>query len=222
MARSRRPPHWFLLGLLGLVAVAALMVGIGIGSKPFWLDEVASVSVAERSFGGILDVLGDTDSNMGLYYLLLHAWLWGGDSEGWVASAFRARRDCHDSGYGTPSAPSVRRRRRAGGRLAAGRQYVRGPLRTGGPRLCAGPPSDHGGDVAVRRGRSGRPLHLPLRVRLRFCVGGVRESAVRTCVGRPHRLAPPPPAGSTPRSPAGPDLRRGAARGGASCRASAG
>jgi mannosyltransferase len=77
-------PRWFEIGLIAQVLVGAALVGIGIGSDPFWHDEVASVSVADRSFGGIFDVLGNTDANSGLYYLLLHMWMWGGDSEGWV------------------------------------------------------------------------------------------------------------------------------------------
>jgi uncharacterized membrane protein len=75
MARFRRFPHWFELGLLAQVAAGMLTVGIGIGSAPFSLDEIASVSVAERSLADILRVLPNTDANMGLYYLLLHAWM---------------------------------------------------------------------------------------------------------------------------------------------------
>lgn len=78
-----RFPNRFELGLLVLVAAGALVIGLGIGSHPFWFDELLSVSVADRSLGGTLDAAGDL-SNMGLYYLLLHAWMWGGDSEVWV------------------------------------------------------------------------------------------------------------------------------------------
>lgn len=75
---------WFEITLALQVALGAVVVGIGIGSEPFWRDEAASVSISDRSFAGIFDVLGDTDANSGLYYLLLHIWMWGGDSEGWV------------------------------------------------------------------------------------------------------------------------------------------
>lgn len=72
---------------LALVAQTLLAAGIclaRIGDRPFWQDEVASVSVAARSPAAIFDVLGDTDANMGLYYLVLHAWMWLGSGEGWV------------------------------------------------------------------------------------------------------------------------------------------
>lgn len=75
---------WFRLGLILQVAVGALIIGAGIGSAPLWFDELASLSVAERSPGGIFEVLGNTDANMGFYYLILHAWLWAGDSEAWI------------------------------------------------------------------------------------------------------------------------------------------
>jgi mannosyltransferase len=45
---------------------------------------MVSVLVAERRLGDILAVLPNSDANHGLYYLLLHAWMWGGDSEAWV------------------------------------------------------------------------------------------------------------------------------------------
>jgi mannosyltransferase len=76
--------HWFQLGLVAQVAVGAVVATAGIGDASFWLDESASASVAARSFGGIFEVLGHTDANMGLYYLLLHVWMWGGDSESWI------------------------------------------------------------------------------------------------------------------------------------------
>jgi mannosyltransferase len=76
--------HWFELGLVAQVAVGAAVATAGIGDSSFWLDESASASVANRSFGGIFEVIGHTDANMGLYYLLLHVWMWGGESEGWI------------------------------------------------------------------------------------------------------------------------------------------
>jgi mannosyltransferase len=74
----------FRLGLVFALAVGAVTILLQIGERPFWRDEVASVSVAERSFGGVLDVLPNHDANHGLYYLLLHLWMRGGQSEGWV------------------------------------------------------------------------------------------------------------------------------------------
>src|SRR4051812_41639488 len=75
---------WFGLAVVGQVLVGAAVATAAIGDASFWLDESASASVASRSFGGIFEVLGHNDANMGLYYLLLHVWMWGGDSEAWI------------------------------------------------------------------------------------------------------------------------------------------
>lgn len=40
--------------------------------------------MAGRSIGGIFDLIATTDANMGFYYLLLHGWLWAGDSATWM------------------------------------------------------------------------------------------------------------------------------------------
>jgi mannosyltransferase len=83
-ATPRGFSRWFEFGILCQLLVGVVVVGIGIGAEPFNRDEVASVSVAGRSFEGIFDVLGHNDANSGLYYLLLHFWMWGGEAEGWV------------------------------------------------------------------------------------------------------------------------------------------
>jgi mannosyltransferase len=72
------------LAVAAQTALAAVLALVGIGDRAFWQDEAASVSVAARSVAGVLDVLGDTDANTGLYYLLLHAWMRLGSGEGWV------------------------------------------------------------------------------------------------------------------------------------------
>ncbi len=66
------------------VLVGTLMVAFTIDHEPFWRDEAASVSVASRGVAGILEVLRETDGNMGFYYLLLHLWMLAGTSEAWV------------------------------------------------------------------------------------------------------------------------------------------
>ncbi len=82
--RRPLPRGCFTWGLLVQLLAGGLMIGIGIAGEPLWFDELASLSIAGRSPGGIFDVLGNTDANMGFYYLLLHAWIWAGDSEAWV------------------------------------------------------------------------------------------------------------------------------------------
>ena len=78
------PSDRFRLGLLLQVLLGALVFGVGIGGMPLWFDELAGLSVAERSVGEIVAVLGNTDANMGFYYLILHFWLMAGDSEVWL------------------------------------------------------------------------------------------------------------------------------------------
>jgi predicted membrane-bound mannosyltransferase len=56
----------FAFALVAQTAFAGALALVHIGEKPFWQDEVASVSVAHRSLAGIFDVLGDTDANMRL------------------------------------------------------------------------------------------------------------------------------------------------------------
>jgi hypothetical protein len=81
---SPLPRRWFEVGLLVQIAAGAVMIGVGVGSEALYYDEIASVSVAERSFVDALRVLGHVDANMGFYYLLLHVWMWGGDSDTWI------------------------------------------------------------------------------------------------------------------------------------------
>ena len=78
------PDDRFRIGLVLQVLAGSLMFGIGIGGMPLWFDELAGVSVAQRGVGEIFEVLGNTDANMGFYYLILHFWLMAGDSEVWL------------------------------------------------------------------------------------------------------------------------------------------
>jgi mannosyltransferase len=69
-------------GLSAATATAAVLRHLG--TKPLWRDEAISVSVASRPVARILLVLPHHDANAGLYYLLLHAWLWLGHSPAWA------------------------------------------------------------------------------------------------------------------------------------------
>jgi uncharacterized membrane protein len=64
-------------------AIAAAIVFRRLGSKPLWLDEAVSISVAGRTLPRLLAVLPHRDANAGLYYLVLHYWLWFGHSTAW-------------------------------------------------------------------------------------------------------------------------------------------
>jgi mannosyltransferase len=61
--------------------VAAALSLRAIGRWALWRNEIASVTVAQRSVPGIFHVLRTTDAPLGLYYLLLHFWLRIGNSE---------------------------------------------------------------------------------------------------------------------------------------------
>lgn len=64
--------------------LAAALAFVDIEGRPFSRDEVVTADVTRRSVGGILDVLANHDANTGLYYLLLHVWQKGGESEAWL------------------------------------------------------------------------------------------------------------------------------------------
>ena len=66
--------------------MAAALVGRHLGTKPLWLDEAVSVSVARRSFWGVLSVLPHHDANAGVYYVILHWVLLLGHTAAWARS----------------------------------------------------------------------------------------------------------------------------------------
>jgi len=68
---------------VGSAVLAAALVVRNLGTKPLWLDEAVSVSVASRPLPRILAVLTHHDANAGLYYVLLHVWLYLGHGTAW-------------------------------------------------------------------------------------------------------------------------------------------
>jgi mannosyltransferase len=64
-------------------ALAAALVLRHLGTKPLWLDETVSISVVRRHLPAMLAVLPHHDGNAGLYYLLLHGWLYLGHGAAW-------------------------------------------------------------------------------------------------------------------------------------------
>ena len=52
--------------------------------QPLWYDEIATVSAARRSLGGLIHLLGHTDAVLGGYYLFMHGWTALGTSTAWV------------------------------------------------------------------------------------------------------------------------------------------
>jgi len=80
---QRRAGRAALAVAVGSAAVAAALVVRTLGTKPLWLDEAVSVSVASRPLPRLLVVLTHHDANAGLYYLLLHLWLYLSHGAAW-------------------------------------------------------------------------------------------------------------------------------------------
>jgi mannosyltransferase len=72
--------------LAGEVALAALLGFIALGSRSFWLDETASVTLAQLDWGAFVDELRVREGNMSLYHAILSVWTGIGDSEAAVRS----------------------------------------------------------------------------------------------------------------------------------------
>jgi mannosyltransferase len=79
--RSRR----MTLALLAIPTVlAAVLVLYGIGQMPLWRDEVASVTITDRSLASLWHVIVHHESNMALFDLVLHPWAWLGGGDGFL------------------------------------------------------------------------------------------------------------------------------------------
>ena len=62
------------LALGGLLALAALVRVIGIGSQSLWLDEVVTAELVGKPFGDMLSTIPKSESTPFLYYVLLWPW----------------------------------------------------------------------------------------------------------------------------------------------------
>jgi mannosyltransferase len=81
-ATRRRAEGAAVVVVSALVAAGAVLRHIG--TKPLWRDEAVSVSVAGRPVARIVLVLTHHDANAGLYYVVLHFWLFFGRSAAWA------------------------------------------------------------------------------------------------------------------------------------------
>ena len=81
-ATRRRGEGAVVVTLSALIAAVAVLRHIG--TKPLWRDEAVSLSVAGRPVARIVLVLTHHDANAGLYYVLLHVWLFFGHSAAWA------------------------------------------------------------------------------------------------------------------------------------------
>jgi mannosyltransferase len=73
------------LALLAVpTVVAAVLVLWGIGHESLWRDEVASVTITDRSWSSMWHVIVHHESNMALFDLVLHPWEWLGGGDGFL------------------------------------------------------------------------------------------------------------------------------------------
>ncbi|MDQ0612928.1 mannosyltransferase [Microbacterium sp. W4I4] len=72
---------------IGIGIVASLVDGIGAGIPSYWGDEAASVLSGTRPLPSLLTELGAVDAVHGLYYMLLHVWMWAFGTGEWATRA---------------------------------------------------------------------------------------------------------------------------------------
>ncbi len=77
-------PDYAKLKLLLIIVVASLSRFLFLGRKSFWLDEGASVALARLPWHEFIGRLTTHEANMAVYYFLLRAWLYFGNSEFWI------------------------------------------------------------------------------------------------------------------------------------------
>jgi len=72
---------------IGIGIAAALVDGIGAGIPSYWGDEAASVLSGTRPLDSLLNELGTVDAVHGVYYMLLHVWMWAFGTGEWATRA---------------------------------------------------------------------------------------------------------------------------------------
>jgi len=73
-----------------IIAGGAFLRFYDLGGPSFWLDEATSFFVAQKDLPGIVQEMIVTDTHPPLHYVLLHYWLWLGDSEFAIRALFAA------------------------------------------------------------------------------------------------------------------------------------
>lgn len=67
--------------LIAIMAVAAILRVLHLGTESLWMDEIVSVAIARLDWGTFWRVVSRSEANMVLYYGLLHFWINLGESE---------------------------------------------------------------------------------------------------------------------------------------------
>ncbi|GAA1014996.1 hypothetical protein Aple_052410 [Acrocarpospora pleiomorpha] len=78
---GRRVASWPIVAA-GVIAFAVTWAGSWVPS--LWIDELATVSAADRSWRGLGLLVGNIDAALGPYYAFMHVWMKAGAAEWWL------------------------------------------------------------------------------------------------------------------------------------------
>lgn len=81
-SRWRTPRTWLPVLLPALLALA--LTAYRYDGKPFWRDEVYTLSTAGRSVPDMMGLLSERDAGLVGYYLLMHPWLAVSHAQDWI------------------------------------------------------------------------------------------------------------------------------------------
>lgn len=82
--RSRRDLRSRWLPVLLPALLAAALTAFRYDAKPFWRDEVYTLSTAGRGVGDMMGLLSERDAGLVGYYLLMHPWLAVSEASWWI------------------------------------------------------------------------------------------------------------------------------------------
>jgi uncharacterized membrane protein len=82
-SEARLPPGTPRL-LLGLILAVAALLRLGALTKPFYIDEIVTITVAMQPLGTMPGVMRQIDGSPALYPLLLHVWMAISHSDAWL------------------------------------------------------------------------------------------------------------------------------------------
>lgn len=77
------PPGRFRAALVAIVVLAAAL-RLAALDKPFYVDEITTITVSSQPLGGMREAMREVDASPALYPLLLHVWLKAGRADAWV------------------------------------------------------------------------------------------------------------------------------------------
>lgn len=75
---------------VGIGVAVGLVDYVGAGIPSYWGDEAASVMSGQRSLPSLLQELSAVDAVHGIYYMLLHVWMWAFGTGEWATRSLSA------------------------------------------------------------------------------------------------------------------------------------